>query len=196
MKKSLIYFVLIVGSCTYLENKKSDDVLVNNIAKTTDSLGVLNGSPVDTLKIFEALKENQIASEESKLEIVSQLPSIGEYLFAIVNESNNMCENAYLICLVGDKIHSFYMVKSNCDSDLSYFKYEYWDYELTEDSGSINVLKLSETVKNKDLIDANGFILNGKNREDSDLIMDTLKITLKTKDLINQLKYFPHLNQP
>ena len=204
MKKLLILGVLILSSCSYQKNKKSDVAIFNddsifvrnNITKINDSLSQLNITPLDKNIFFAELKENQIASEGSKLELVSELTSIGKYRFVIINESNNICENAYLICAVGNKLHSIYMVKSNCDSDLSYYKYEFWDYKLGTDSNCIIIKKHSETVKNKNSVDTNGFILNGANREDSDLIIDTFKINLKTKDLINKIKYFPHLNYP
>lgn len=90
---------------------------------------------------------------------------VGGDLYLEVKVSAMNCLYSYLLLYRDGRIQRCAQLGSNCDDELSFASYTYTDAEQVSDT-VYKLTKVTEKVKDKNLIDKDGWIKGGKSRED------------------------------
>lgn len=172
----------------------NENIEMNKMDVFDDTLPLGNSINIKVLKP-QLLKTGNF-NPESEFMLRNYFYKSEKYKSVIIEELNDLCASSYLAILKDTLIFNLYCIKNQCNTDLSRSYYEYYDFIIQNDS-IIQIVKHTEKVANKQLVDASGFIKNGKSRDEvTGLLKETFKYQLNLSKLGLTKKKWPLIIYP
>lgn len=167
-----IGLIVFVGSLSLLQcSSKEKSENKNN---SNPNIEVMDKDSISFEIVKTKLKENNNFNDESSFHIVKFLFQKELLDFLIIEEINSICKSQYVAVILKNQIRHILLIMQECDTELSNAEFESYDYEIINDS-TFHIIKYIERVSNPNLIDSNGFLIEGISREDiKGLVYDTI----------------------
>ena len=141
-----------------------------------------NAAPTqaDSVKILQQFADHILVGATEDRDILKIAPLDEDHYYGVVSISTSTCSYTYLILLNNQfDIQKGLCIEDQPDSDESFARYKYTDYEMVQDSIFL-IHDINTHVVDTSLVEANGFIKGGKTIDDVENKTDTTtrKITL------------------